>query len=219
MKPSMTYGIDLDRVGAAESALSRVRRRWSGRYPVDPFGADPMLQDAIHPAWPVTVEVRGPGTLPEIGPAVLVTHQRAALSDALVVRAAVRDVRHRRARVVGYPDVPGLGGWARRMGSVRRRGEDLASVLRAGHIAVVSLSPTVRSHRAGHAPAPVLWGAVGFPVMPVVVRGGFLGLPVGHHRITLGAPLQIEGIPRDPLSAAELATAARDAVQDLLDRT
>lgn len=218
------FGIDLDRVGPAEPAMHRLRRRVSGRYPVDAFGGDPLFQDTVDPAVELlfSFEVEGAERIPEIGAATFVTSRRPGPGDPLVVRAVIRGVRRRRARIVGYPDVPVAGGGFRRLGHVRFKGEDLAACLRAGHLAVVSLAPSLRSDRVGAASVPVLWGAIGFPVVPVVVRGGLggaLGVPLGHHRVVIGEPLDLDLVPRDPLSAAELSTAARDAVRRLVEST
>lgn len=216
------FGIDLDRVGAREAWWSRARRRWQGRYPVDPFGADPLLEDGVDRALDsfFSFEVEGEDGIPEIGAATFVTTRRPGPGDPIVVRAVIRAVRRRRARIVGYPDVPPLDGVLRRLGYVRFKGEDLAVCMRAGHLAIVPLGPTLLAGRVGPAPLPVLWGAIGFPVIPVVVRGGLggpLGVPAGHHRVAIGRPLDLDLVPRDPLSAAELAAAARDAVQALSD--
>lgn len=216
------HGLDLDRVGPPESAWRRARRRLGGRYPVDAFGADPLLQDVVAPVVErvLGVEVEGGERIPASGPAVLVTRQRVGFGDPLVVQAAVRRERGRRARVVGYPDVPGVSGLARRLGAVRAKGEDLAVVLRAGHLAIVPLGASRRPAHAGPPRVPVLWGAIGFPVLPVVVRGAGLGpaaLPLGGHRLVVGEPVEVDAVSRDPLSAAELAEASRSAVQSLLD--
>lgn len=220
---SSDYGVDVDRTAVPESPWRLARRRLTGRYPVDAFGGDPVLQDAVMP-WLerlFTLEVDGGAGVPEIGPAALVTSRRPGHGDPLVVQAAVRDLRRRRARVLGYPDLPGVGGLARRLGAARARGDDLAALLRAGHVVVVPLSASLRRGRAGHAAAPVVWGAVGFPVLPVVVTGGAgapTGVPLGHHRVVVGNPVEVDVVPRDPLGAAEVAEVAREAVQRLLDR-
>lgn len=219
------FGLDLDRIGEGEPLRSRLRRRLRGRYPVDAFGADPMVADIVDPVVEslCSAEVAGGDTIPQIGPAVLVTSRRHGPGDPFVVRAAVRDERRRRARVVAVgAEIPGVGGVMRRLAALRSTGVDVASALRAGHIVVVSLAPSLRPGQAGAAPVEVLWGAIGFPVIPVAVAGGVggtFGVPLGHHRVTVGEPLDVDAVPRDPLSAAELASAARAGVQALLDRS
>ncbi|HVM40068.1 MAG TPA: hypothetical protein VM618_04715 [Acidimicrobiia bacterium] len=214
------YGIDADRVGEGEPLARRLRRRWEGRYSLDPFGADPMAQDLAALADRlVRIEVEGGEVIPQIGPVALVCNSRPGSGDALAVRAAVRAARRRRARIVGYPDLPVVGALARRAGRVRPRGEDLGALMRAGHVAVVPLGVALGG-RAGPASAAVLWGALGFPVVPVAVTGGAIpvaGVPIGRHRVIVGRPLDLDVVPSDPLSAAEVAESVRAGVQSLLD--
>lgn len=217
----VVYGIDLDRVGDREPPWRRWRRRLEGRFPVDAFGFDPLLEGAAAP-WierAVSVEVDGASAIPEIGPAVVVVNRRPGVGEPLVVKAAIRGVRRRRARVVGYRDLPVAGPLSRRLGAVRASNADLGAVLHAGHLAIVSLGVAVRPRTAGPAPEAVLLAAIGHPVIPAAVTGGplpWVGVPLGHQRVTFGPPLAVDGIPGDPLSAAELAEAARGAVTALL---
>jgi len=69
-------------------------------------------------------------------------------------------------------------------------------------------------------PIQLLVAALGYPVIPVAVRpGGPLGLPVRPWRVSVGEPLSIRATrgSGDPLAAAELAEAARENVQRLID--
>ena len=67
------------------------------------------------------------------------------------------------------------------------------------------------------APTDLLVAALGYPVIPVLVRpGGPLGLPLTPWKVTIGVPIHIGSVgDRDPLSAAELAEAVREAVHAL----
>ena len=69
--------LDADRIARPESLLSALRRRLSGRYPVDPFGLDPQLSDALAPVLEriVRVEVHGGEHIPRVGPAVLMMNR------------------------------------------------------------------------------------------------------------------------------------------------
>lgn len=222
MKPTATFGLDLDRVGSAEPLWTRLRRRMTGRFPVDAFGADPMLQDGVAGivSWSGHLDVIGGDALPEIGPAVLVCGQGLGGSAALAVVQAVRQVVRRRARVVGYPDLPVVGGLARRLGAVRARPDDLAAVLAAGHLAVVPLAGRRRLGGDRHA-ADLMTGALGHPVIPVAVTGGrgFPGSVIPRvRRVVVGAPLEPVPVEGDRLSAAELAEAAAGALAALARR-
>lgn len=214
------YGIDPDRVQAPRSALELVRARLGGRYLIDPFGADPQLQDFVTPPLLplVRIEVERPRHLPRRGPALIVANRGFGIAEPLVLTFAVRRVAGRRLRVVGAPDVPVLGDLVRKLGSVGAYPADLRAILRAGHVAAVPLGPTWLRTGAGIPPLALLAAAVGFPVIPVAIRpGGPVGLPIRPWRVRVGKALELE--PRDlhdPLAPAELAEAARERVGELL---
>jgi hypothetical protein len=97
---------------------------------------------------------------------------------------------------------------------------DLAALLRAEHVAAIPLGNTWLRTGAGTPPIQLLVAALGYPVIPVAVRpGGPLGLPVRPWRMAIGDPLPVRANrgSGDPLAAAELAEAARENVQRLLD--
>jgi hypothetical protein len=123
-------------------------------------------------------------------------------------------VGHRRLRVVGYPDVVGVGEIVRRLGAVRGRPEDVGGVLSAGHLVAIFLSPT-RNGTAGSAPVALFGPAVGCKVFPVATRLVRDGVRP-RWRITFGRPVEAHGSSGDPLAAAELAETTRLAVASLL---
>lgn len=216
------FGIDVDRTGSLGSPATALARRLGGRYPIDPFGGDPQLQDALAPFADllVRVTVEHPARLPARGPALLVANRGLGLAEPAVLATAVRRAVGRRLRVIGAPDVPILGDLVRKLGAVMAYPADLRAVLRAGHMAAVPLGPTWLRAGAGTPPTGLLMAALGYPVVPVAVRpGGPLGLPLRPWVVRVGRPLALRA-PRgsaDPLAAAELGEAARDAVQTLLD--
>ena len=173
MRTAGAFGVDVDRVGEPERIRKMLRRRAAGRFPVDPFGSDPLLHDAVaRPAAGVSrLDVVGGERIPRIGPVVLLVARRRGVGDAIAVALAVHTAARRRARIVGYPDLPVLGGLARRLGAVRARADDLAGLLRAGHVAVVAKGDDA-----------LLEGAAGFPVIPVAVSGVF----PGRRRVEVG---------------------------------
>ena len=99
------YGIDDDRAGST-NLVTVVRRRIDGRYPIDPFGGDPQLQDLLSPIGRITLPTRveGPGHLPQIGPALLVVNRGVGLAEPVALVQAVRRQVGRRLRVVGIPE-------------------------------------------------------------------------------------------------------------------
>jgi 1-acyl-sn-glycerol-3-phosphate acyltransferase len=215
------YGVDTDRAQDTD-LLTVTRRRIEGRYAVDPFGADPQMQDLIAPLVTsiVHVQVDHPERLPEDGPAVLVSNRGLGVVEPAALSVALRQEVGRRLRVIGAPDVPVLGDLMRKLGAVMSYQNDLAALLRAEHVAAIPLGPTWLRTGAGTPPMQLLVATLGYPVIPVAVRpGGPFGLPLRPWKVAVGEPLPVRANrgSGDPLAAAELAEAARENVQRLID--
>jgi hypothetical protein len=213
--------LDDDRVSDPESPLAALRRRLSGRYPIDPFGLDPQLCDAAAPVVEALVRVRVEGAerIPSTGAAVLVMNRGLGLLEPTALSLAVRRQVGRRLRVVGTPGVPFVGGLLRRLGSVNGTPEDLGACLRAGHLAVVPLAPTWLRGGAGTPPLRLVQAMMGWTVLPVaVIPGGPFGTAFTPWRVAIGEHIALDASypAGDPLGAAELAEAARAAVDALL---
>lgn len=215
----LTFGLDDDRVGVPESVLAALRRRVDGRYPRDPYGLDPHLQDLVSPVFSLLgrARVHGAENIPTRGPALLVSNRGFGLLEPVVLGVAVRQARGRRLRIVGTPDIPVFGDALRALGGIPAYPDDVAGLLRAGHLAAVPLGPTWLRTGVGTPPLQLLQAAAGFPVVPVaVVPGGPFGLPLRAWRVSVGEPLVTAGDPDDPLEAAELGEAARAGVARLI---
>ncbi|HZR15103.1 MAG TPA: hypothetical protein VFC33_17850 [Acidimicrobiia bacterium] len=216
---SVTFGIDDDRVSPPESPFAALVRRIDGRYPRDPFGGDPHLQDLVSPFFALVarVDVVHGDRIPEHGPGLLVANRGLGIVEPAALGMAVRRVRGRRLRIVGTPDAPFVGDAFRALGGIAEYPNDVAAVLRAGHLAAVPLGPTWLRPGAGTPPLELLFAATGFPVVPVaVLPGGPFGLPLRAWRVVVGDPIPAAVDPDDPLAAAELAEAAREGVEGLL---
>jgi hypothetical protein len=202
-------------------AAGGLRRRFEGSYEIDEFGGDPQLQDMVAPLVHafVRVEVDGAEQLPRTGPALLVSNRGSGLVEPTVLSVAVRQETGRRLRVAGAPDLPVAGDLLRRLGCVNSYPGDLRALLRRGQVAAIALGATwLRG--AGQPPLPFLRAALGYEILPVaVLPSGPLGLPMRGWRVRVGAPLRTTGDADhdDPLAAAELAEATRDAVHALLN--
>ena len=212
---------DVDRVGRPDGPIELVRRRLGGRYPIDPFGADAQLMDLVAPLTSavVRVHVEHADRLPDGGGALLVANRGLGVFEPAVLAVGVRDATGRRVRVVGAPDVPVLGTAIRKLGALGYRADDVAALLRAGHLAAAPLGPTWIRPGAGEPPRDLLAAIIGFPVVPVaVLPGGPLGLPIRRWRVIVGPIVETEvgAVPGDHLVAAELAERVRDAVRALL---
>jgi 1-acyl-sn-glycerol-3-phosphate acyltransferase len=216
---SLTFGLDDDRVGPSESPVTALRRRLDGRYPRDPFGLDPHLQDLLSPLFGLIarVEVTGGDNIPARGPALLVSNRGFGLLEPAALGVSVRRVRGRRLRIIGTPELPVFGDALRALGGIPAYPDDVAALLRAGHLAAVPLGPTWLRTGVGTPPLELLLAATGFPLVPVaVVPGGPLGLPVRPWRVLVGEAIVTPGDPDDPLQAAELGEAARSGVRRLI---
>jgi hypothetical protein len=205
-------------VSAIGDTVALVQRRLSGQYEIDEWGFDPDLVQFLDPLMGLRwrVEVEGAEHVPERGPCVLVANRRVGVDEPIAVARGIRRATGRRVRFLGIPDVAGAGPALRRLGGALNRPPELASLLRAGQVAALPLSRSYRRRpRAGGlAPeslAPAL--ALGAPVVPVAALGGEV---TGRWRVLVGQPVPMP-TGSGPLAVAELAEAAREAVQALLD--
>jgi hypothetical protein len=183
------YGLDVDRVTAPESPAVALRRRLDGRYPVDGFGADPQLMDMLAAVvgGVVRVDVVHAERIPSSGGALLVCSR--GIAEGAAVTVGVLRATGRRMRAVGAPDVAGVGPLLRKLGAIGSRPEDLAAVLRAGHLAAVPLGNSWWPVGVDEPPPELLAAAAGFPVVPVAVEpGGPWRLPLRPWRVIVGQP-------------------------------
>ncbi len=222
LSPGAEFGLHADRVTPRTTLLAVARRRWSGRYLVDPFGFDPQLADLAVPlvTRAVRVDITGAEELPARGPAVLVANRGLGFAEPTAVSVAVRRALGRRARVVGLPGVPIADGLARRFGAISATPEDLRAALRLGHVVVVPLAPTWLRTGAGMSPLPLMQAMLGSPVFPVAVRAaGRFGTPT-RWLVQIAPAVHVDASydSDDPLAGAELGEAVRRGVDALLDR-
>jgi 1-acyl-sn-glycerol-3-phosphate acyltransferase len=217
---STDFGLDADHVSDADPVAKALHRRFTGRYPVDPFGLDPQLCDLVAPPFRALVRVRvdHPDRIPTEGPAVLVANRGLGVGEPSALAVAVRDVVGRRLRVVGAPNLAFVGSVARRLGAISATRADLSAALHAGHLVAVPLSPTWLRTGAGTPPLELVQAMMEFPVVPVAVRAaGPLGTPIAWH-VRVGEHVDVDRsyAPGDPLGAAELGETVRGAVASLL---
>lgn len=215
--------LDDDRVLALGSPVAFVRRRVGGRYSVDAFGGDAQLMDLAGRLLEVgvRVHVEHGERLPRIGGALVVANRGLGIIEPAAVAIAVRHAVGRRLRVIGAPDLPFVGDLLRKVGALGYRPDDVASLLRAGHLAATPLAPTWLQSGAGAPPRELLAAILGFPVVPVGVRPGGPGrLPIRPWRVVIGPVVETgtDAVPGDTLAAAELAERTRAAVNALLRR-
>jgi hypothetical protein len=214
--------VDEDRVRALGSPVDFVRRRIDGRYSIDAFGGDAQLMDLAGRllAIGVRVEVEHAERLPRIGGALVVANRGLGIFEPAALAIAIRESVGRRLRVIGAPDVPFLGDALRKIGAVGYRPDDVAALLRAGHLAAAPLATTWLRSGAGAPPRELLAAVLGFPVVPVsVLPGGPGRLPIRPWRVVVGRVVETvtHAVPGDTLAGAELAERTRAAVNTLLE--
>ena len=210
-----------DRARGPVSPWAMVRRRFHGRFEVDPFGGDAQLMDLL--AWGIALGVRAEvehaERLPRVGGALIVSNRGFGVFEPAAVAVGVRKVTGRRVRVIGAPGVPVVGDLLRKFEALSPHPGDVAALLRAGHIAAAPLAMTWLRNGAGAPPRDLLAAILGFPVIPVaVVPGGPAGLPLRPWRVIVGSIVETETdeVPGDTLAAAELAERPRTAVRGIL---
>ena len=221
--PDATYGVtDDDRVQPLESPLAFARRRFDGQFHIDAFGGDAQLMDLAGRvlAFGVRVEVEHAERLPRIGGALVVANRGLGIIEPAALAIAVRDAVGRRLRVIGAPDTPVLGDIVRKIGALGYRADDVAALLRAGHLAAAPLASTWFRSGAGAPPRELLAAILGYPVVPAAVLPGGPGpLPIRPWRVVVGPVVETatDAVPGDTLAGAELAERTRAAVNRLLE--
>jgi len=195
-----------------------LRRRLDGTYPVDEWGLDSDLVDAVAPllALRFRIDATGADVLPRRGPVLLVANCRFGWSEPFVLACGIRAATGRYVRVAGAPDVAPIGPALRRLGGVLAREDEITGLLRAGEMVGVLLGQSVRHrHHAGAVRtglvAPAL--ATGADVVPVALVGRELGR---RWQLVVGPAVE-HPRTRGPLAVAELADRVRNGVQGLLD--
>jgi hypothetical protein len=200
-------------------AITRaVERRVAGTYVVDEWGGDAELLAAAATVSQVrwAVSVGGATNVPAFGPALLVGNRRRLAATPLMVAFALNRATGRAIRFAGVPDVAPAGPALRRLGGVIERADEIAGLLRAGHVvAVFTDSPLRHPDHVGAIPPDLLVPALdtGAPVLPVAS----ISRPASRKaRVEVGPAVHRRGV-RGPLAAVELADSARADVQRLLD--
>jgi 1-acyl-sn-glycerol-3-phosphate acyltransferase len=217
------FGLDADRVTPPAAFGEVIRRRFGGRYLVDPFGFDPQLADTLAPVVDATlrIDVEGDEHIPSRGPGALIVNRGLGFAEPTAVALAVRRGVGRRLRVVGLPGLPFADGLARRFGAIAGTAEDVTPALRAGHLVLVPLAPTWLRSGAGTCPLAIVQALLPYPVLPVAVKAsGPLGAPT-RWSVRIGEPVDFDHTYTvdDPLAAAEVGETVRANVERLLGRS
>jgi hypothetical protein len=201
----MTAGVDI------------LRRRLTGDYTVDEWGLDADIVELAEPMFRVRwrVSVDGAENLPLEGPVLVVSNRRVGVSEPLVLAHGLRMATGRFVRFLGVPDIAVVGPMLRRLGGALDRPDEVAGLLRAGHVVAAPLSPSMgRPDRAGTLRPESLAPALehGVPIVPVATTGWEAGR---RWRVVVGKPVPPPA-GSGPLALAELADEATAGVRELL---
>lgn len=201
--------------GRASPGLEWVRRRASGSYEVDPWGADPDWVDALSAVSRFGLRVSVTGDFLPTGPAVIVANRRFGFGEVLALILGVRRMSGRVLRPIGAPDIAPIGPLARRFGAIQAHPVEVGSLLRAGELLAMALTRQWRSTRVGTISPEMLEPVqrLRVPVIPAAVYGGEI---TGSWKVLFGPAILGRG-RATPLAVAELADRARAGVQALLD--
>jgi len=213
--------LDADRISTPESLFAAARRRFMGRYPVDPFGLDPQIADLVMPVFAAMIRVQTSGGehVPDHGPAVIVANRGFGVAEPTALGIAVQHATGRRLRVVGAPPMPIIGPIARRLGAIASTDDDVVAALHAGHLVGLPLSPTWLRTGAGSVPLAVAPAMTHAPIVPAAVQTvGRLGTVLGTWQVRFGPLVTLpETYDRDdPIAAARFADEVRRAVAAVL---
>jgi hypothetical protein len=213
--------LDVDRITSPEPLWVAVRRRFMGRYPVDPFGLDPQIADlaALVFAAMIRVQTSGGEHVPDHGPAVIVANRGFGVAEPTALGIAVQHATGRRLRVVGAPQMPLLGPLARRLGAIASTDDDVVAALHAGHLVGLPLSPTWMRTGAGAVPLAVAPAMTHAPIVPAAVQAvGRLGTVLGTWQVRFGPLVTLPETydKDDPIAAARFADAVRRSVGAVL---
>jgi hypothetical protein len=200
------------------NALAVARRQLAGTHVVDEWGLDPdwvsLASSAAGLRW--SLAVGGAEHLPSRGPTLVVVNNRPLAASLAVALIGIRRETGRVLRIVGIPDVAPIGPVLRRLGGVLHHPQEVAGLLRAGQVPAIPCRAEWRLNgRVGRVDAELVGAAIrtSAPVIPVAV----LASPWARHaRVEIGPAVRAKR-RRGPLATAELADAARAAVQRLVD--
>ncbi len=213
--------LDADRVSTPEPLIAAVRRRFMGRYPVDPFGLDPQVADFVMPVFAAMIRVQTSGGehVPDRGPAVIVANRGFGVAEPTALGIAVQHATGRRLRVVGAPQMPIVGPLARRLGAIASTDDDVVAALHAGYLVGLPLSQTWMRTGAGALSPAVAPAMAHAPIVPAAVQTvGRLGTVLGTWQVRFGPLVTLpETYDRDdPIAAARFADEVRHSVAAVL---
>ena len=163
-----------------------------------------------------TIAVGGHDRLPAKGPALVVVNSRHFMLTPWFTALALSHETGRPVRFVGRPDTAPIGAFARRLGGLLSRPDEVAAALRDGQVLVFGASGVLDPRKVGTIDHHVVGAAVrtGSPVFPAAVTVS----PVSRSaRIEVAPVVRPPHRRRGPFAELELADRLQVALAEDLD--
>jgi hypothetical protein len=205
-------GITAVRQSAAVAAARQL-----GTGSVDDWGRDPSLVTATAALGRLRFRslIGGSQHLPARDAALIVVNNRRWSLTAPFVALTLSESIGRPVRFVGRPDTAPIGAFARRLGGLLERPDEVAGALRAGELVVMSSAPELHPRRVGRVDHRIVAAAVttGTGVYPAAVSTSPWARSA---RIEIGPMARSTRRRRGPLTELELADQIERRIARLL---
>ncbi|MFV0308145.1 MAG: hypothetical protein ACK5OX_10435 [Desertimonas sp.] len=184
---------------------------------VDDWGRDPELIGVVN--WFSRLRWRtligGKQHLPARGGALVVVNNRRGSLAAPFVALALSHAMDRPVRFVGRPDTAPVGAFARRLGGLLDRPDEVAGALRAGELVVLASSPEFHPRRVGRVDHRIVAAAVSTATS--VYPAALATSPWARNaRVEIGPAARSGRKRRGPLTELELADQVERRIGRLL---
>lgn len=185
---------------------------------VDDWGRDPRFTSAVielsRLRWDIAVG--GADRLPRRAGALVVTNARRYALAPIFTAFALTRALDRPVRFVGRPDDAPVGDFARRIGGLLDRPEEIRGALRAGELVVMGAAPHAGPRAVGTIDHRLVGAAVAAKVG--VWAAATTSSPFGRQaRVEIGRRVNPPRRRRGPLAELELADRLRTEIGGLLD--
>jgi hypothetical protein len=187
------------------------------RWDVDDWGRDAIMARLAarltHLRW--TTTIGGHDRLPKHGGAIVVINSRRFALTPWFVAISLSDEVGRPVRFVGRPDAAPFGAFARRLGGLLNRPDEVAGALRDGQLLVVGASGTLDPRAVGEIDHRLIGPAVelNVPVFPAAVA---VSQTSRSARIEIASAVKPSPKRRGPLAELELTTRVGNRIARLL---
>lgn len=185
---------------------------------VDDWGRDEGLVNRLwwtsRLRWDVTVG--GVSNLMVRGGGLIVVNARRYALAPVFAALALTDAVQRPVRFIGRPDIAPFGPALQRLGGLLPVPDEVEGALRAGELVVLGAAHESSNRRCGRIDHHLVGAAVTakVPVFPGATTSSLTGRGA---RVEIGTPVRLPRRRRGPLADVELARAARQRIDHILE--